>query len=33
MTFDLTPEQLALVANAKAAQSLPSHAMDAVLRG
>jgi hypothetical protein len=31
MTFDLTPEQLALVANAKAAQSLPSHAMDAVL--
>jgi hypothetical protein len=31
MTFDLTPEQHALVANAKAAQSLPSHAMDAVL--
>ena len=31
MTFDLTPEQQALVANAESAQSLPAQAMDAVL--
>jgi hypothetical protein len=31
MTFDLTPEQQSLVANAKAARSLPAQAMDAVL--
>ena len=31
MTFDLTPEQHALVANAQSAKSLPTQAMDAVL--
>lgn len=31
MTFDLTPEQRALVASAKSAQALPTHALDAVL--
>lgn len=31
MTFDLTPEQQSLVANAKAAEALPTQAMDAVL--
>lgn len=31
MTFDLTPEQQALVANATSATSLPAQAMDAVL--
>lgn len=31
MTFDLTPEQQALVANAKSATTLPAHAIDAVL--
>ncbi len=31
MTFDLTPEQLALVANARSATALPAHALDAVL--
>lgn len=31
MTFDLTPEQRLLIANAKLATSLPAHAIDAVL--
>src|SRR5687768_8799350 len=31
MTFDLTPEQQSLVANAKTAKALPTQAMDAVL--
>ena len=31
MTFDLTPAQQALIANAAAAEALPAQAMDAVL--
>ena len=31
MTFDLTPEQQSLVANATSAKALPTHAMEAVL--
>src|SRR5262249_32584337 len=31
MTFDLTPDQQALIANASSSESLPASAMDAVL--